>query len=189
MINEEERTKFEKGPEETPEPNDIPSLKKALEEEKTKTLQYLYNWQRAQADLLNYKKSSERDRQEAVKYGNAVLLLNLLPALDDLQRAIDSVPAGAAAPFQESAGRTSWTEGVRLIQKKLLAALQANGLVALESVGQPFDPFVHEAIGYQEGEESRVLAEVEKGYKLYDKVLRPAKVIVGKGKTEEGRKE
>ncbi len=182
MINEEQ----EKAPEaegETgapPELNDAESLRKALEEEKTKTLQYLYNWQRAQADLLNYKKTSEKERQEAVKYGNSHLVMNLLPVLDDLQRAVAALPADSGA---------AWTEGIKLIQRKLQTSLEANGLVPVNAVGLPFDPFVHEAISYQEGEENVVLAEVEKGYKFYDRLLRPARVIVGNGIAEQEKKE
>lgn len=174
MINEDQ----EKAPETEgapPELNDVESLRKALEEEQTKTGQYLYNWQRAQADLLNYKKTSDKDRQEAVKYGNSRLLMNLLPVLDDLLRAVGALPSDAGA---------AWTEGIKLIQRKLESTMEANGLVPVNAVGLPFDPFVHEAISYQEGEENMVLAEVEKGYKFYDRLLRPARVIVGKGKTE-----
>ncbi len=172
MINSEEQ---QEAPEKEPEQpvEDIPSLKEALGEEKSKTLQYLYNWQRAQADLLNYKKTSDKDRQEAVKYGNAALMLSLLPVLDDLQRAVDSLPPEANA---------GWTQGIKMIQRKLLSTLQSQGLTPIEAVEQTFDPFIHEAVGFQEGEENKVLAEAEKGYKFQDRVLRPARVILGKSK-------
>jgi molecular chaperone GrpE len=71
---------------------DIESVKKALAEEKEKSEKYLANWQRAQADLINYKRRSEQERAEVVNYANSTLILNMLPVLDDLERALGNVP-------------------------------------------------------------------------------------------------
>ncbi len=157
---------------------DVTAMQKALEEEKTKTLHYLSNWQKAQADLVNYKKRSEQEKQEAVKYENSLLVLNLLPVLDDLERALASAADNADEP--------GWVDGIKLIHRKLLGILEAQGLSQVNAVGEPFDPAVHQAIMHQEGEENKVLAEVQKGYKMNSRLLRPAMVIVGKGEKEVG---
>ncbi len=156
---------------------DIESLRKAIAEERDKAERYLANWQRAQADLINYKKRVEQDKGEAIKFANATLILNLLPVLDDFERAFDSLPP-------QLSGLT-WLDGIRLIYRKLQAVLEAQGVSQVKAIGEPFDPALHEAVTYAEGEEGRVVAEFQKGYKLHDRLIRPALVMVGKGKEEE----
>lgn len=151
----------------------IESLQKALAEEKEKAESYLANWQRCQADLANYKKRAEQDRAEIIECANSALICNMLPVLDDLERAFASVPAD----LDES----NWTEGIRLIYNKLRAILEAQGLSRIEARGEPFDPRLHEAVMQQEGEEGLVVQETQKGYKFRDKVIRPSLVVVGQG--------
>jgi molecular chaperone GrpE len=157
---------------------DVESLKKALGEEKAKAEDYLANWQRAQADFINYKRRVEQERNETVKFANAALILDLLPVLDDLERALDNITSKLAG--------LTWVDGIGLIYRKLQAILEVHGLTEIEALGQPFDPNLHEAVLYAEGEEGKVVEELQKGYKLHDRVLRPTMVKVGKGKVEEG---
>jgi len=163
------------------EAEDIDSLKKALEEEKAKAERHLNNWQRAEADFDNYKKRAEQERSESTKFANMVLILSLLPILDDLERAFNSLPAKLA--------QLTWIDGIRLIYRKLQATLEARGLSEIKTLGENFDPTVHEAVSQGEGEEGKVIEELQKGYKLYDRVIRPALVVVGKGKEEEKKEE
>jgi len=157
---------------------DVESLNKALAEEKAKAENYLANWQRAQADFINYKRRIEQERNETVKFANATLALDLLPVLDDLERALDNITPKLAG--------LTWVDGIGLIYRKLQAILEVHGLTEIKALGQPFDPNLHEAVLYGEGEEGKVVEELQKGYKLHDRVLRPTMVEVGKGKVEEG---
>lgn len=154
------------------EAEDIESLKKALEEERAKASEYLASWQRVQADFSNFKKRAEKEKEEVTKFANAELVASLLPVIDDLERALES--AGKLAGL-------TWVEGIRLIYRKFLGILEAHGLCAIEAVGKDFDPSLHEAVLYEEAEEGKVLAELQRGYKFHDRVIRPAMVKVGKG--------
>lgn len=163
----------------------VEDLKKALEAEKVRAESYMASWQRAQADFLNLKRRTEQEKEETVKFANAMLILNLLTVVDDLERALNSISAHLAG--------LTWVDGVKLIYRKFLAILEAQGLEEIKAVGEPFDPRYHEAVTQAEGEEGIVLEEVQKGYKLHDRVIRPAMVVVGKGKNrrrvpEEGEK-
>ena len=142
---------------------------------------YLANWQRAEADFQNYKKRVEQERDENRRFASAALVMNTLPILDDLERALMSVDAHLAG--------LTWLDGVRLIYRKLQLILENAGVSAIEVEGQQFDPRYHEAVMHADGPEGKVLAEVQRGYKLYDRVLRPAMVVVGKGKEEAAEEE
>ena len=152
---------------------DIETLQQALAEEKEKAEKYLANWQRSQADFDNYKKRSEQEIGEVIEFARGALISNLLPVMDDLQRALASVPA----ELDES----NWTEGIKLIYNKFKATLEAQGLTEIKARGEPFDPRLHEAVMQQEGEEGMVIEETQKGYKFRGKVIRPSLVIVGRG--------
>ena len=126
---------------------------------------------RLAADFENYKKRAAREREEYVALANARLLAELLPVVDDLERAL------AAAEQHEEA---QLEEGVRLVHRSLAALLERQGVTAIETDGK-FDPHVHEALLAQPSEEvesGSVLDVVQKGYKLGDRVVRPARVIV-----------
>jgi molecular chaperone GrpE len=150
----------------------VGSLRSALEEETQKAEKYLANWQRAEADLINYRKRTEQDKADVVNYANETLVVDLLPALDDLERALENVP--------QELVETPWVEGISLIHRKLRGVLEARGLRAIESEGKEFDPNLHEAVMCVEGEEGRVIQEVQKGYLFRDRVVRPSMVTVGK---------
>ena len=125
------------------EVEDIEALKQALAEEKEKAEGYLANWQRAQADFINYKRRNEQEKEEISKFANAMLILNLLPILDDLERALTSIPPHLA--------KLTWVDGIRLIERKLQASLEAQELSPIKAEGEPFDPELHEAASRQWG--------------------------------------
>lgn len=156
---------------------DIEALKRALAEERAKAEANLAGWKRAQADYINYKRRAEQEREEISQLANAALIFNLLPILDDWERALASIPDDQAD--------LGWVEGIRLIERKFRGILEAQGLSPIEAIGQPFDPNLHEAAMQGEGEEGIVIGELQKGYRFRDRVIRPAKVIVGKGKEKE----
>ncbi|MDP7469380.1 MAG: nucleotide exchange factor GrpE [Dehalococcoidia bacterium] len=153
--------------------DDVNSLQQALAQEMDKAGQYLSGWQRAQADYQNLKRRTEQDKEEAIRFANSVLILSMLPVLDDLERAFATIST-------ELAGLT-WVDGIRLIHRKLSASLEASGLSDIQAVGEPFDPNLHEAVVHQDGEEGIVLSELQKGYRLHDRVIRPTMVVVGRG--------
>ncbi len=138
---------------------------------------YLANWQRAEADFRNYKRRTEQERDESRRFALASLTINLLPVLDDFERAFGSLDARLAG--------LSWFEGIFHIYRKLQAALQNTGVSEIEAENQAFDPRFHEAVAQVEGEEGKIVGVVQKGYKLHDRVLRPATVLVGKGRGEQ----
>ncbi len=153
----------------------------ALNKAREDAQKYMANWQRAEADFQNYKKRTDQEREELRRFGNVSLIINLLPVIDDFERAFASLDSHLAG--------LSWFDGIYLIYRKLSQLLENAGVRPIESEGQPFDPRYHEAVAHVEGEEGKVLSEVQRGYKLHDRVLRPAMVVVGKGKNEqeEGR--
>jgi molecular chaperone GrpE len=159
------------------EPETLEDAKALLQKEKEEAQRFLANWQRAEADFVNYKRRVKQERDEAKRLANAALIINILPVLDDLERALTSLNI-------QLVGLT-WFDGIRLIYRKLQLVLESAGVSLIEAEGQSFDPRFHEAVMYGEGEEGKVVAEVQRGYKLGDRVLRPAMVVVGKGKGEE----
>jgi molecular chaperone GrpE len=158
-------------------PEDVATLKAQLEEEKKKAESSLASWQRAAADFQNYKRRTEQERKDVAQFANAALIINILPILDDLERALRNV--------DQHLGGLTWVDGIRLIYRKLQAILEAAGVKEIKTEGQDFDPRYHEATMSAEGEEGKVVSEVQRGYMLGDRVLRPAMVIVGRGNKEE----
>ncbi len=155
------------------EPEDIEALKEALSEEKINAEIHLQNWQRVQADFINFKRRSEQEKEEMKEFANSVLICNLLPVLDDLERALSSIPPRLA--------KLPWVEGIRLIERKFTDILKAQGVTPIKAKGKPFDPNLHEAAMSTMGREGMVVKELKRGYKLRDRVIRPATVAVGSG--------
>lgn len=132
---------------------------------------------RATADFENFKKRAAREKQEAIAYANAGLLQKLVPVLDNFEMAL---AATAAAP---DAAAQSMQAGVRMIAGQLRAALAEAGLEEIDATGRAFDPNFHEAVSQREtadAPEGQVVQQLRKGYKLRDRLLRPATVIVAK---------
>jgi molecular chaperone GrpE len=155
------------------EPTDVAGLRTRLDEEKEKAAGYLSSWQRAAADLQNYKRRVEQERSEAGRLASASLVINLLPLLDDLDRALKNVDVKLAG--------LTWIDGVWLIYRKFQAVLENFGVKEIPAEGQPFDPNVHEAISEAPGEAGKVVSVIQKGYSMGERVIRPSMVVVGKG--------
>jgi molecular chaperone GrpE len=151
----------------------IESLRERLNAALAEKEENLRGWQRAQADYANFRRRVEQEREDLVKGAEAGLLLRLLPVLDDLERALAGLPP-------ELHGVT-WVDGVLLIERKLRSVLEAHGLTPIEAMGQPFDPNLHEAVmrDDESGEATTVTGELQRGYRLHDRVLRPTLVKVG----------
>jgi molecular chaperone GrpE len=158
---------------------EMEDLKKALTEEKSKCEANLMGWQRAQADFVNYKRFAEQDKAETCKFANVGLLAAILPVMDDFERALAAVP--------EDKGSQKWLEGFALINRKFKDTLHKQGVTQIQALGMEFDPHTMEAMTTAKGRRDIVVQELERGYKLQDKVIRPARVIVGSG--EEDNKE
>lgn len=158
-------------------PDDAAELKKLLEQERAKSAEYLDNWRRAAADFSNYKKRAEKDAGEMSKFLNAMLIARLLPILDDFDRAAQTIP--------DNLRDLTWIDGVMLIARKMQMVFEAEGLKPIDALNKPFDPNVHEAVIHEETdqhEDDTVIAELQKGYKINDRVLRPTMVKVAKRK-------
>jgi len=150
-------------------------LQAQLSEERTRANGYLAQWQRVAADYQNLKRRTEQEREEFGRYANVALITNILPAVDDFDRALANVD-----PLIVGAG-AGWVDGMRAIQRKLRGALEASGVTEIRAEGEPFDPNIHEAIGEAPGESGTVVNEVQRGYRLGNRVIRPAMVMVGNG--------
>ena len=129
---------------------------------------------RLAADFDNLKKRSRQEQLETIKHASAELISRLLPGLDDLHKALDHKPEGLDE---------AWVKGVELSVRKLEEALGAHGLEAIDAAGKPFDPSVHEAIGHEESAEhpeDTVMQVLRPGYRIRDRVVRPALVKVAR---------
>ena len=155
------------------EDNSVEGLKALLDDERAKAQSFYASWQRSAADFQNYKRRVEDERSETARLANAALVINLLPLVDDLERALQNVDAHLAG--------LTWVDGIRLIYRKFQAMLEMSGVQEIEADGQTFDPAYHEAVSQGPGEEGKVVAVVQKGYRLGDRVVRPAMVVVGSG--------
>jgi molecular chaperone GrpE len=152
---------------------DVEALQSELGDWKAKANEYLDGWQRARADYANYKKRMEREQVQAYQNASAIVIRRFLEIVDDLDLALKNRP-------QEGDG-AGWAEGVELIYRKLSAILDAEGVSIIDADGQYFDPNLHEAITHEqhpELESGRIIAVVKKGYRMGDRVLRPAQVRV-----------
>jgi molecular chaperone GrpE len=145
---------------------------KKLEE---KIAELTNGWQRAQADFLNYKKQAAEDKINFCKNANTELIYELLPVLDNFQRAATHAP--------EELENDNWAIGIKHIEKQLENILSENGLEKIESKGQQFNPHYHEAIEHVESDkpEGEIVEEILAGYKFNDSIIRPAKVKVSNG--------
>jgi molecular chaperone GrpE len=153
-----------------------------LEEIKTRAAKADEYWDRllrTAADLENFKKRAARERIEAALYANVALLLKLLPVLDHFEMAQATTP-NAEVP---QSGIASLQAGIAMIQQQLKGVLAETGLEEIDAGGKPFDPMLHEAVSQLETDdapEGQVVQQIRKGYKLRDRLLRPAAVVVAK---------
>lgn len=152
---------------------EVPDLETQLKEAEEQAAEYLDGWQRARAELANFKKRAERERGQLVSTIKANVILDLVPILDDLELAVEHLP-------QDLDGH-EWASGVLLIQRKLVALLEEMGLEEIEAAGQPFDPELHEAVMQvpsDEHEPGTVVDVLRKGYRMEDRIIRAAMVRV-----------
>jgi molecular chaperone GrpE len=129
---------------------------------------------RLAADFDNFKRRSRQEHLETIQHASAELISRLLPGLDDLHKALDHKPDGID---------DAWTKGLELSVRQVEDALRAHGLERIEAVGKPFDPSVHEAIGHEESSEhpeDTVVQVLRPGYRIRDRVVRPALVKVAR---------
>jgi len=174
-INDEQKEAVSSN-DETSAPNLVGETEQRLAALQSQVDEHLEKWQRTAADFANYKKRQERDRAQFTKYANSGLITRLLPVLDDLQRALATAP--------EHLNDHAWVEGISLIERKLLNTLQQEGAIMIEAgPGEPFDPALHEALTWEDSDtvaDGHIIEQVQSGYKLHDRVLRPALVRVAK---------
>jgi molecular chaperone GrpE len=153
------------------QPNaEFEALKSQLAEAESKASEYKDGWARSQAEFQNYKKRIERDNQLMYASMKGDVIKKVLPALDDLERALQNRPADDA-----------WASGIELIARKLQSILESEGVKRIEAKGVAFDPNFHEAITHEPSEEvesGHVIDVVQNGYMLGERVIRPALVRV-----------
>ncbi len=150
--------------------NELDTLKQQLVEAQTQAADMKDGWQRARAEFDNFRKRIERENSMVYQNATANVIKRYLPILDDLERAMQARPSNLP-----------WAEGIDLIQRKLQSILDSEGIKRIEAEGQLFDPNFHEAISQEQSDElpsGYVIAVVQNGYMLGDKVLRPAMVRV-----------
>lgn len=153
-------------------PVDLP---KDVEDVIAKVQQLTRDLQRERADFANYRRRNEAERADFARFAKTDVITKLLEVLDNFDRALEHVPADQRDQ--------AWVEGMWLVERRLRDILSAEGLEEVASVGQPFDPYIHEAIGHVDSDapEGTVVDEIRKAYKLHDRVIRPALVTVSSG--------
>jgi molecular chaperone GrpE len=155
------------------EPKTELSLEEQLSASEEKAAEYLDGWQRARAEFANARKRLERERAEAYRNASVDYAKKLLPILDDFDRALENLPS--------EIGKDNWFEGISLVRRKLESILDSLDVVTIEAKGQLFDPNFHEALALVESDDFEsgiVVEEVQTGYRLGDRVIRPSLVNV-----------
>lgn len=163
---------------------EVERLAAALEEREREAKANYDRFLRERAELENFKRRSLKERAESLKYASEDLIRDLLPVIDNLERAIEHVERGGNGELV--------AQGLALILKSLLDALERHGVKQLSAKGQLFDPALHEAISQVEcerDEPNRIVEEYRKGYTFHDRLLRPAAVAVAKVPEDTKKKE
>jgi len=167
----------EKPPEKMTKPELLEQIKELQEESKKNFDLYL----RSQAEIENIKKRNKKDKEDWVKYANETLTKEMLPVIDNLEKAISHT--------QNENSLEALKEGVELTLKGFMDTLMKSGLEEVKAQGEPFDPAFHHAVSQQEDsdvEPGIILVELQKGYTLNERLIRPAMVVISKGKPENG---
>jgi molecular chaperone GrpE len=158
----------------------IEELERELADARAKSEEHLYNWQRSAADFSNFKRRTDEERATIGQFSNAILIGKLLSVLDDFDRALESVPDDEVTnPF---------VEGMEHVERKLRNVLESEGVTAIEAVGLPFDPNLHEAVVHEDTADhpdNEVIGELQRGYRLHDRILRPSLVRVANNPKEQ----
>jgi len=156
----------------------LEDMQRVLDETREQSDEHLRGLQRTAADFSNYRRRVDEDREGLSQFSNALLIGKLLSVLDDFDRALETVPPGT---------NEAWVDGVRLVERKLRGLLEAEGVREIEALGQPFDPNLHEAVVHEETADhpdNQVIGELQRGYRLGDRVLRPSLVRVANNPKE-----
>ena len=139
--------------------------------------------QRAQADLVNYRNRASQEIEEAKRAVQFGVISRFISIVDDLERAVENAPEEA---------QTEWTDGVELVLRNLEKALELEGVSQIESLGKSFDPREHDALLYEENsdtEDGLILNVIQQGYRLNERIIRPARVIVSKFTEQENQED
>ncbi len=158
---------------ENEEPASPPSLEEQLENAQAEALDYKDRWMRGQAEFSNARKRMDKQRIQTYQNATAELAAKILPAIDDFERAMDNVPL--------EINENDWFEGLQLVQRKFATILEGINVTTIDAIGQQFDPNWHEAIMQEASDEFEsgvVTKELQKGYKIDDRVIRPSLVCV-----------
>ena len=156
----------------------LEDMQRVLDETREQSDEHLRGLQRTAADFANYRRRVDEEREGLSQFSNAMLISKLLAVVDDFDRALENVPADT---------HEGWVDGVRLVERKLRNLLEAEGVTEIEALGQPFDPNLHEAVVYEETADhpdNQVIGELQRGYRLRDRVLRPSLVRVANNPKE-----
>ena len=162
--------------------DDLDSLRAKLQEAEMKREEYLDLAQRTRADFENYQKRMQRDLATERRFAQLPLAASLLPALDNLERAI--------AAGEQAGEKGPLVQGVAMVQSQLLDILRRHGITRIDAEGQPFDAHLHEAVMQRPSKDKppmTVLQVLEQGYMIHDRVLRPARVIVSAAPAEDAK--
>ncbi len=154
---------------------DTQELEEKLKKAQTQAQENNEKYLRLYAEFENYRKRVSREKEEYTRFAHEQVVKDLLPVLDDLERALTHAQSAAEVP--------ALIEGVEMVKKHLISALEKYELKTFESFGKPFDPHVHEAVSHQESADfppDTVMNEYRKGYTLRGKLVRPALVVVSK---------
>ncbi len=155
--------------------DEVSLMRAEMEEALREKEQFKVMAQRAQADLVNYRRRAADEQSEIRRNTNSTLLLKFLGIVDDIDRAIELMPEDVAG--------SGWVDGLEIIRRNMKSILDSEGVEKIEARGQRFEPWEHEAVSYQEtpdGEDGMVTDVFRDGYKLHDRVLRAAQVVVSK---------
>jgi len=156
-------------------PADVAELQARLGEQEQRITDLQDKWHRAAADLVNLRRRTEQDKDDVQKFASMLLVQELLPVLDNFERAIATIPGNLAM--------LTWVHGVMLIERHLRAILEHRGLESIEAQGKPFSPHYHEAVSDRETNEAApgtVLQEYQRGYAMHGRVIRPTLVELAK---------
>jgi len=147
---------------------ELKKLQEELELTKQQAEEYLNGWKRTKADYLNREREIDKEKIEWIKFANLELILNFLPIMDSFDHSVKNLT-------EDSQGE--WVNGILKIKDQFESFLKAQGVEKIKTLGEKFDPMFHEAIDKQ-GEENEIVEEIQSGYTMHGRVIRPAKVVV-----------
>jgi|AntRauTorckE6833_2_1112554.scaffolds.fasta_scaffold17344_3 molecular chaperone GrpE len=157
----------------------IKKLKSDLKKCQSEKQEYLDGWQRAKADFINFKKRSEESKKELLQYASENIILEIIPTLDNFEQAMKNKEVWESVD-------ENWRKGIEMIHSQLLDVLKRNGVTDIESLGEKFDPKMHESVETVEVEDvednDKIIEVTLKGYQIGDKVIRHPNVKVGEFK-------